>query len=70
MGGDLRDQVAHGRSRLRLVEKDLAELGIAGHLFERTDIDAGMVDGDEQVTDAAAAGLVGLGSKEPEEPGR
>ena len=46
------------------VEEDLAEVDLAGDVAQRPDVDAGLVQVDQEVGDAAALGDVGVGPGE------
>ena len=51
-----------------VLEEHLAELGVVGHLAQRTDGDAGRLHVDEQQADALVLRRVGLGAAEEEAP--
>jgi hypothetical protein len=67
--GARRAEQAIGRDA-HVLEEDLAELGVVGHLLERADGDAGRLHVDEQQADALVLRRVGLGAAEEEAPVR
>ena len=50
------------------VEEDLAELGVAVHLHERSNLDAGLAHVDHHPRDAGVLGHVGVGAGEQHPP--
>ena len=65
-GVDLADHVGDGDAHL--LEEHLVEVGDAGGLHERADVDARARHVDEDERDAAVLGHVGVGAHEQEAP--
>ena len=51
-----------------LVQEDLVELGVAGHLHERPDVDARGLHVEREERQAARAGGLGIGSRQAQPP--
>ena len=62
------DEVVVGHEHL--VEEDLVELGVAGDLHERADLDARRLHVDDEVRDAPVLRRVGIGAGEADAPPR